>query len=435
MRVEQVVIAGAGLAGFRTAEELRSRGYQGGITMIGAERRPPYDRPPLTKKFMTGQLDDTTLAGGMASLGVALRLGERATEVGDGVLRTDHGEYPFGALVIATGAAPVTLPGPGPQRVLRTLDDARALRSALREGTRLAIVGAGWIGAELATSARARGCRVTVVEAAPTPLHAVLGAEVGGQTTGWYAAAGVDLRLGEPVGSVEAGGLALASGEWLPAGEIVTAVGVRPEVGWLSGSRVALDNGVAVDGGLRSSVPGVYAVGDCAAWVSRRYGRRLRVEHWDSALHAPEVAAANVLGEEREYDPVPYFWSEQFGRMVQYAGHHTPADRLVWRGDPADTAWSVCWLAAPASPDGELSGAGVPGGSGQAAGGQAAGGQAAGGPGAGGRAGDRLVAVLTVGRPRDLLQGRRVIASGQPVDATALADPSVPLRDVAQPVS
>ncbi len=401
MRVEQVVIAGAGLAGFRAAEELRSKGYQGDITMVGAERHPPYDRPPLTKKFMTGQLDDTTLAD-LAPLGVTLRLGERAAEVGDGVLRTDQGEYPFGALVVATGSTPVTLPGPGAQRVLRTIDDARALRSALREGTRLVIVGAGWIGAELATSARARGCQVTVVEAAPTPLHAVLGAEIGGQTSAWYPAAGVDLRLAEPAGSVEAGGLALASGEWLPADEIVTAVGVRPEVGWLSGSRVALDNGVAVDGRLRSSVAGVYAAGDCAAFVSRRYRRRLRVEHWDSALHAPEVVAAGILGEEQEYDPVPYFWSEQFGRMVQYAGYHTPADRLVWRGDPAAKDWSVCWLAGDAREHD-------------------------------GQGGGRMVAVLAVGRPRDLLQGRRLIASGQPVDATALADPSVPLRDLAQP--
>jgi 3-phenylpropionate/trans-cinnamate dioxygenase ferredoxin reductase subunit len=397
VRTEQVVIAGAGLAGLRTAEELRSRGYQGGIVMIGAERRPPYDRPPLTKKFMTGQLDDTTLAADMGALGVDLRLGERAAGLDSGVLRTDLGEYPFGALVVATGAAPVRLPGPGPQRVLRTLDDAAALRSALAGGIRLAVVGAGWIGAELATAARARGCRVTVVEAAAAPLAAALGAEVGGCTAAWYAGAGVDLRLRQPVRSVEPGGLALADGEWLAADVVVTAVGVRPEVGWLAGSPVALDNGVAVDGALRTSVPGIFAVGDCAAFASRRYRRRLRVEHWDSALHAPEVVAANVLGGAQVYDPVPYFWSEQFGRMVQYAGSHTEADRVVWRGDPGERDWAVCWLSGAAPPDG----------------------------------GERMVAVLTVGRPRDLLQGRRLIASGQPVDPAWLADPASPLRDAA----
>jgi NADPH-dependent 2,4-dienoyl-CoA reductase/sulfur reductase-like enzyme len=398
MRTERVVIAGAGLAGLRTAEELRSSGYAGSIVMIGAEQRPPYDRPPLTKKVMTGQLDDTTLAADMTALRVDLRLAERATGAGDGVLRTDRGEYAYGALVVATGAAPVRLPGPGPQRVLRTLDDALALRSVLREGTHLAVVGAGWIGAELATSARARGCRVTVVEAAPVPLLAALGTELGVRVAAWYAEAGVTLRLGQPVRSVEPGGLALPGGEWLAADEIVTAVGVRPDTGWLAGSGVALDNGVAVDSRMRTSVPGIYAAGDCAAFLSRRYQRRLRVEHWDNALHAPEVVAAGILGGAKEYDPVPYFWSEQFGRMVQYAGHHTATDRLVWRGDPAERRWAACWLAGTARP-GE---------------------------------GPRMVAVLAVNRPRDLLQGRRLIASGQPVDPARLADPAIPLAEAAE---
>jgi 3-phenylpropionate/trans-cinnamate dioxygenase ferredoxin reductase subunit len=408
VRIEQVVIAGGGLAGSRTAEELRARGFPGGITIIGAERRPPYDRPPLTKKFMTGELNDTTLAADLAALDVEIRLGETAQGLHDGVLRTDRGEHPFGALVLATGAAPVRLPGRGPQRVLRTLDDALALRSVLRPGTRLAVVGAGWIGAELATAAARRGCQVTVVEAAPAPLATALGAQVGAKTVPWYAASGVDLRLGQPVESVEPGGLALPGGGWLPADEVVTAVGVRPAVDWLAGSGVALENGVAVDAQLRASLPGVYAAGDCAAFVSRRYGRRLRVEHWDSALHAPEVVAANILGETREYDPVPYFWSEQFGRMVQYAGHHSESDRLVWRGDPQAREWSACWLASQWS-------------------GQA--GAGAGQAGLGAARAERLVAVLTVGRPRDLLQGRRVIASADPVDPVRLGDPAVPVRE------
>ena len=172
------------------------------------------------------------------------------------MLRTGEAEYGFDALVVATGAAPVRLPGPGPQRVLRTFDHAAALRSVLRPGLKLAVVGAGWIGAELATSAAERGCQVTVVEAAPAPLAGALGAEAGSRTVPWYAAAGVDLRLGQPVASVEPGGLALPGGGWLAADEVVTAVGVRPEVGWLAGSGVLLDNGVAVDEGLRASVPG-----------------------------------------------------------------------------------------------------------------------------------------------------------------------------------
>jgi 3-phenylpropionate/trans-cinnamate dioxygenase ferredoxin reductase component len=397
VRIERVVIAGAGLAGLRTAEELRGRGYPGAITMIGAELRPPYDRPPLTKKFMTGQLDDTSLAADPVALGLDLRLGEAATGLDGGVLRTDRGEYAFDALVVTTGAAPVGLPGRGGQRFLRTFDDAWAIRAALRPGTRLAVVGAGWIGAELATTAVARGCLVTVVEAADSPLAGALGYEVGSATVPWYADAGVDLRLGQPVESVQRNGLVLPGGGWLPADLIVVAVGVRPQVEWLAGSHVKLDNGVAVDERLRSSAAGVYAAGDCAAFASARYRRRLRVEHWDNALHAPEVVAANILGGDETYDPVPYFWSEQFGRMVQYAGHHTGADRLIWRGSPGDRAWAAGWLAGPPPDD----------------------------PGSG----ERLVALLTVGRPRDLLQGRRVIAAGGVVDPGRLADPDIPVRD------
>src|SRR5215469_13471322 len=196
MRIGRVVIAGAGLAGLRAAEELRARDYPGGITMIGAERRPPYDRPPLTKKFMTGEIDDTSLRADLTALAVDLRLGEAATGLRDGVLGTDRAEYGFDALVVATGATPVRLPGPGPQRVLRTFDHAAALRSALRPGLKLAVIGAGWIGAELATSAAKKGCEVTVLEAAPAPLASALGTEAGSRTVPWYSAAGVDLRLG-----------------------------------------------------------------------------------------------------------------------------------------------------------------------------------------------------------------------------------------------
>jgi 3-phenylpropionate/trans-cinnamate dioxygenase ferredoxin reductase subunit len=250
----------------------------------------------------------------------------------------------------------------------------------------------------------ARGCDVTVLEAAATPAAAALGEVAGAAMVPWYAAAGVDLRLGQPVESVQEGGLALPGGGWLDAGLVVTAVGVRPCTGWLDGSGVDLGNGIVVDSRLQASVPGVYAAGDCAAFWSGRYGRRLRVEHWDTALHSPTVAAANALGAEQDYDPVPYFWSEQFGRMVQYVGHHEREDHLVWRGDPAEERWAACWVAGTAGPE-------------------SAGPESA-GPG-------RLVAVLTVGRPRDMLQGRRLMQAGQTVDITRLADPDVPVRDTA----
>jgi 3-phenylpropionate/trans-cinnamate dioxygenase ferredoxin reductase subunit len=389
---ERTVVTGAGLAGFRTVEELRRRGYSGQLTLIGAEDRPPYDRPPLSKRVLTDGIDPS-LNADFASLDVDFRPAETAVavEASAAKLITNRDKYAFDHLVLATGSVPVTLPGPGPQRVLRTYDDALALRALLRPGLRLAIVGAGWIGAELATAAAAAGCQVTVVEAGPAPLAGALGAAAGARTAPWYEQAGVELRTGTAVESVERGGLALAGG-WLAADEIVTAVGVRPAVSWLAGSGLVLDNGVAVDPGLRASLPGVYAAGDCAAFASLRFGVRLRVEHWETALHAPEVVAANIAGGAEVYDPVPYFWSEQFGRMVQYAGHHAAADRLVWRGDPDAATWSACWLSGDTR---------------------------------------RLTAVLTVNRPRDLLQGRRLIAAGAEVDAARLADPAVAVRDAA----
>jgi 3-phenylpropionate/trans-cinnamate dioxygenase ferredoxin reductase component len=231
---------------------------------------------------------------------------------------------------------------------------------------------------------------VTVLEAAAAPLAGAVGVEVGARTAEWYAAAGVELRLGQAVESVQDRGLVLAGGEWLAADEILTAVGVRPDVGWLESSAVKLENGVAVDEQLRSSVPGVYAVGDCAAFWSGRFGRRMRTEHWDTALRAPTALAANLTGAAQRYDPVPYFWSEQFGRMLQYVGDHRGADRLVWRDPGRGPHWAACWLA-----------------------------------------GVRLVAVLTVGLPRDLQQGRRLIESAVPVDADRVGDPSVLLRETA----
>jgi NADPH-dependent 2,4-dienoyl-CoA reductase/sulfur reductase-like enzyme len=388
----RVVVAGAGLAGFRTVEELRERGFAGPVTLIGAEPRPPYDRPPLSKKFMAEPGLDPSLKADFAALDVDFRPDEAATGLGDELV-TSRGAYPFDHLVLATGSLPVALPGDGRQRFLRTYDDALALRDLLRQRRkplRLAIVGAGWIGAELATAAVAHGSQVTVVEAGPAPLAAAIGAPVGAQTARWYAEAGVDLRVATAVEAVRPGGLALAGGGQVEADEVVTAVGVRPATGWLDGSGVRLENGVAVDAGLRTSRPGVYAAGDCAAFESRRFGRRLRVEHWDVALKMPDVVAANILGGDEAYDPVPYFWSEQFGRMAQYVGHHGGADSLLWRGDPAGPAWSACWLA-----DG------------------------------------RLVAMLTVDRPRDMLQARRLIAAAVLVDVSRLTDPEIPVKTAA----
>ncbi|MEU8360886.1 FAD-dependent oxidoreductase [Nonomuraea sp. NPDC048882] len=384
--MNHVVVVGAGLAGLRTVEALRGRGFTGRITLMGEERHRPYDRPPLSKAVLKGEADTSFVDTDLDALEVDFWPGVSAKSLRAGVVETTEGEIGYDGLVIATGAEPIRLPGDGLQHVLRTLDDAHELRAVLVPGARVAIIGAGWIGAEVATAARRAGCEVTVVESARAPLSTAVGAEIGARTVPWYD--GIDLRLGAMVDSVDEGGVRLVGGEFIEAHVVVTGIGVRPAVGWLADADIDLHNGVVTDEHLRASLPGTVAVGDCAAWWSRRWGTRLRVEHWDTALNAPEVAAATLLGEEAVYDPVPYFWSEQFGHMIQYAGHHPAGERLVYRGEP-EGKWSAVWLTED----------------------------------------DTLAAVLAVDRPRDLVQGRRIIDAGHRLDTERLVDPQVSLRD------
>ena len=379
-----IVVVGAGLAGLHTVVALRGQGYRGPLTLLGGEGIEPYDRPPLTKELLRGDTDDTTLEADWAALDVDRRLSTRALSVQPGAVTTDDGEIAADAVVLATGATPRHLPGDSTALTLRTADDARRLRSSLRPGTRLAIVGAGWIGAEVATAAVSRGVDVTVVEALATPLASALPAAAGERMLPWWA--GVDLRLGVLVDRVEPGAVHLVDDARVDADVVLVGTGVTPVT--VAGVELTPAGAVAVDAGLRSSVPGVLAVGDCASWPSSRYGVRMLVEHWDNALHAPAVAAANALGGDEVWDPVPYFWSEQWGRMVQYAGHHPAGDRVVWRED--GERWAAFWLA-----------------------------------------GDRLVAALTVDRPRDLVQARRLMQHDATVDARVLADPAVPVKSAA----
>lgn len=392
-----VVVVGAGMAGVQTAVALREQGWTGPVTLLGAEPHQPYDRPPLSKAVLLGKAEDSAFDIDFEELGIELRLGVEVTglRAADREVDTEAGPVPYEFLVLATGALPLTLPGaegvPG-VHLLRTLDDAARLRPVLAAGSAVVVVGAGWIGAEFATAARDAGCAVTVVEAADRVLAGALPAEVAEPMGRWYAEAGAELLTGARVASVEPGRVLLADGRELPAEAVVVGIGARPATGWLAGSGVELgpDGAVTADEWLRTSVPGVYAVGDCASFPSGRYGTRLLVHHWDNALQGPRVVAADILAGgsgEQVYDPVPYFWSEQFGRFVQYAGHHGGADAPLWRGDAESGAWSVCWLR-----DG------------------------------------RLVAVLAVGRPRDLAQGRRLIETGALVDAVKVADVGVALK-------
>jgi 3-phenylpropionate/trans-cinnamate dioxygenase ferredoxin reductase subunit len=388
--VERIVVVGAGLAGSRSCEELRSQGFEGELVLLGAEPHLPYDRPPLSKEVLAGDLDDTALEVPWERLDVDVRLGTSATGLRQGAVETTAGEVSYDGLVLATGARAITLPGAAGGNVLRTVDHARALRAALVPGARVVIVGAGWIGAEVATTAAARGCSVTVVDAGAAPLGVALGEEIGALTVPWYEAAGVELRLDAGVQAVEPDRVVLADGSHLPADVVLVGIGARPDTGWLEGSGLELDRGVAVDGRLRASWDGVVAVGDCAAWESARFGTRLRVEHWDDALTAPAVAASTLLGGDAVHDPVPYFWSQQLGHYLQHTGHAAGADAVMHRGEPgAPDGWTTCWLQ-----DG------------------------------------RLVAVLAVDRPRDVVQARKRIATGEQVDVERLADPAVAVKAV-----
>jgi NADPH-dependent 2,4-dienoyl-CoA reductase/sulfur reductase-like enzyme len=377
-----IVVVGAGLAGLHTVRALREQGYAGPLMLLGAEQEPPYDRPPLTKEVLQGKADDSALEADWPALDVDLRLGVRAERVAPGVVTTDRGDVPFESCVLATGALPRRLPGGG--RTLRTKADSLALRAALVRGARLAIVGAGWIGAEVSTAAVAQDVAVTVLEGGPAVLANAMPPEVSARMLPWWDP--VDLRLGAGVATVADDAVHLADGARVDADLVLVAIGARPTV--VEGVELDGRGAVAVDSRLRTSVPGVWAVGDCAAWESARYGTRMLVEHWDAALHAPAVVAANVLGADEVWDPVPYFWSEQWGRMVQYAGHHPGAERTVWRED-GDT-WAAFWLT-----------------------------------------GDRLAAALTVDRPRDLVQARKLMERDAAVDDALLADPSVMVKAAA----
>lgn len=387
------------MAGVQTAVALRERGFTGDVILLGAEPHQPYDRPPLSKAVLLGKSEGSAFDVDFEALGVELRLGCEVLGLrpADHELDTEDGPVPYDVLVVATGAEPVRLPGaegvPG-VHLLRTLDDAERLRPVLARRHDIVVVGAGWIGAEFATAAREAGCAVTVVEAAERPLAGALPAEVAAPMTGWYADAGVTLRTHARVERVEPGAVLLDDGSRLPAEAVVVGIGARPATAWLAGSGIELGSHgeIVADEHLRTSVPDVYAVGDCASFPSGRYGERLLVHHWDNALQGPRTVAVNIVGRATGetpavYDPVPYFWSEQFGRFVQYAGHHAAADTILWRGDPAGPAWTVCWLR-----------------------------------------GERLVALLAVGRPRDLAQGRRLIESGTAMNPVLLADPARPMK-------
>jgi NADPH-dependent 2,4-dienoyl-CoA reductase/sulfur reductase-like enzyme len=389
-----LVVVGASLAGLRAVEAARKSGYAGTITLIGAEEHLPYNRPPLSKGFLgveaPADLAFRPEAALRDELGVDLRLGRCAVglDTRARVVHLDGGDVPYSALVIATGAQArplpgITGPGTAPPRglcTLRTLDDARHVRESLEAGARTVVIGAGFIGSEVASAARKRGLPVTVVEAAPVPLARSVGPDMGKLLADLHDRGGTDLRLGAQVARVEAtggavGGVVLTTGERIAADLVVVGIGASPCTQWLTGSGVDLnphDRGVLCDDTLATSAPAVYAAGDACWWPSALFGRRLRLEHWTSATEQGAIAGHNAAspGEAASYDTVPYFWSDWYDSRIQFVGEAGGSDAEI-----IDRAWE----------DGRLLTLY--------------------------RRGDTLAAALTVNRPALIMKLRRLIAT------------------------
>jgi len=344
-------VVGASLAGLSAARSLRKQGYDGRLVVIGDETHRPYDRPPLSKEFLAGTIGeaDLVLETDDEDLQAEWLLGARATGLDrtERALRlADGSRLRADGIVIATGAAARKLPGAeglSGVHTLRTLDDARALRDELARGGRLVVIGGGFIGAEVASTAYALGLDVTVIEAAPTPLAGPLGETMGAIVSALHTDHGVRLLCGLGVkglsGERQVDAVLMEDGRSLPADIVVVGVGARPCVEWLEGSGVALDNGVKCGADGRTSLAGVVAVGDCANWYDPRAGAHRRVEHWTGARERPDAAIATLLAGgavEPGVPRPPYFWSDQYGVKIQFAGHAAGADSVTVEEGAAD---------------------------------------------------------------------------------------------------
>ncbi|HWC23462.1 MAG TPA: FAD-dependent oxidoreductase [Flexivirga sp.] len=357
---DKVVIVGGGLAGAKTAEALRERGFTGGITLFAAESELPYERPPLSKGYLAdaGTFDKAVVhpRSWYDDERIDLQLGTRVTAIDPArhEVRTEAGDTNhYDKLVLATGSTPRTLPisGADAQGVLtlRTRQDADAIRESFGPGRRLVVIGGGWIGLEVAATARDADTDVTVLEAAELPLLAVLGPQLGRVFAELHRDHGVDLRLGVHVTGIQtrngaAAGVSLTDGSVVPADAVLIGVGAAPDVELAEAAGLAIDDGVVVDAALRTSDPDIYAVGDIAAHDHPVLGRRIRVEHWATALNQPTAAAASLLGATTEFTDLPYFFSDQFDLGMEYVGHASPHDRVVVRGDLPRRKFIAFWL-------------------------------------------------------------------------------------------
>lgn len=401
------VIIGGGLAGAKAAEALRDSNFEGDIVLFADEVHLPYERPPLSKEYLAGKksLTDFTVQNSdwYRDNDVDLRLGSRVSSLdaaGHTVGLPDGTTARYDKLLLATGSAARRPPIPGSDadgvHYLRTYEDAMGLNAVLTEGSSLAVVGAGWIGLEVAAAARQRGVEVTVVENARQPLVAALGETVGEVFAALHREKGVNLRLEAEVQDVttdagKATGLRMRDGSTVGADAVLVAVGAKPnvELAQQAGLSVA-DGGVLVDASLRTSDPDIYAVGDIAAAEHPLFGTRIRTEHWANALKQPAVAAAGMLGTPGEYDELPYFFTDQYELGMEYVGHAPGFERVVFRGDVAGREFVAFWL----------------------------------------DSGDRVLAGMNVNVWDVLDDVKALIRAKNPVDLVKLADPQTPLAEL-----
>jgi 3-phenylpropionate/trans-cinnamate dioxygenase ferredoxin reductase subunit len=399
------VIVGASLTGAGAAAALREEGFEGRVVLLGTENERPYERPPLSKDYLRGEAGREKLyvheEGFYAEQQVELRLGQTATKLDTAgrELELDGGErLRYDRLLLATGAEPRRLPIPGADLddvlYLRSVEDSDRLRQRLEKSRSLVVVGAGWIGSEVAASARQLGLEVTVIEPMSVPLERVLGAEVGAVYRDIHADHGVRMLLGTGVEAVE-GAQAVervrtGDGQEVECDLVVIGVGVEPRTILAAYAGIAIDNGILVDEFLRTGAPGVLAAGDVANAQHPFYGERIRVEHWANALNQGRAAARNMLGQSVAYERLPYFFSDQYDVGMEYTGYARTWDRVVFRGDPGTREFIAFWIED-----------------------------------------DRVVAGMNV-NVWDVADAiKRLISGRAEVDECRLADPAVPLEELA----